>query len=315
MTIKWTERAASAARWILASAILLAAVPGAADPYCARVPPPEGLVDRCHQADIVVAASIHEFEDSVRAWMATCVQRDRAAGLVNGNSSLDEIWSVVGELTGEAVSVIPEYEANSWTQNGDTCYGVAAVRFRLEHEGTVTFGEPEIEIGPTQEDIENSADAALAALSVSQKDPRAVGRLTCVMQRMKRAGKSFDDRYYAAAPGIDLTGDLNPPTCYKEGRYGENGYDYHCRTGPDAIESCARHLTERLVEKVQRGVTGEQLVDWLLYRDDDAYRGVAHLHQMHSSGSAAMICTGVRTLLMPDIAARAKRSDSLLGCY
>ena len=286
---------------------------------CATQPPPEGLVERCHDHEVTVPDSYDEFEDAIRAWIATCVSRSRAAKLVDGDPSLSEIWDWIGEHAGQQFRILPEYEPSSWTDDeGRTCYGVAEVSFRLDRPtGEVELGEEdemELEPGPTEDQVSEAARRARRALEDRDGEGAAISRLRCVLDKMESAGKSFDGVYYPVAPGKDLVGDWNPPACYKEGRYGPDGYNQHCRSGPDALATCRRNLTDRLVDRVERGDDDDAIADFLLIVDSDVNRGVVHLRSMQDSGSKALICQGVRTHVMPDIAARAGK-EALYACY
>lgn len=284
--------------------------------YCATSPPPQGLVKRCRRTDIEVPGTYFEFEGLVREWMSTCVSSGRAPELVDGDPSLAEVWSIVDGRTGLEVGIKPVYEPNSWyASDGRTCYGVAEVSFELERQGDVSMGEPTITFGFSDQDVKDVSRRIAHALESTDEDPAVVRRLKCVASRMGANGKQFDDAYYNVAPTGDLIGNWNAPACYKEGSYGSNGYAYECRDGAAALSTCKRGFLDTLMRKAAEGGSDAELVDWLTYRDDEINRGLVHLRQLQESGSAALSCPGVRTHLMPEIAASGQKSNSVYGCY
>jgi hypothetical protein len=308
---------AGGARVALVAGVLLLAGRASAD-YCATQPPPKGLVERCRSKEIVVPRELPAFREQLREWMGTCVIAERRFELVDGNASVDEVWTWIASHRGAKFTIVPEYTAVTYTRDGRTCYGVGSVVFRLKRPvGTVDDDGPiEVTYGPTSDQIKAAALTGEKAL----KDPSIPGgeelsRMLSVLDRMKRLGKDFDDTYYAVGPYKDVLGDWDPPACYKAGRYGSGGYEYYCRPADDALKTCERHLADRLVEAHLRGLDPRSLAELLLIWSNEIDRGLTHLIQLQTAEGKVVSCEGVRKGIMPAVRALRDQENSIYSVY
>jgi hypothetical protein len=272
---------------------------------CATQPPPEGLAERCRSKDYVVSDAMNE--DQLRTavnlalteWMKGCVASDRASGLVYGaEESVDKMVSLMMSLPSSrrSVRIIPDYEPQSYQEDGQTCYGVQSVSFSIAGaQGMVEEpDEDDIVVQPTStppsERVKEAAKAAREALNDSSVPGSAeLSRFQNVLIELEKYGNDFDDTWFNVQPqGVTA--------CYKEsGR---------CRSNDEALTACTRHLGAQLVQSHDYDkVSQKRYAEILQVIANDIQRSIDHLRYLQSLDSPGAIeCRSLDQVFMPRIA-------------
>jgi hypothetical protein len=328
-----TRRTKASAKVVLATAFLTSAVALTAarqrTDHCATQPPPQGLVERCRSKVVIVPNDAWAFRFVLTEWMRTCVSSERAPAVVYGNQSLDEVWKVVQNLPqyARAVTIYPGYEPLTFTQNGKTCYGVKSVEFRTTRTrvggGTPVpvRDDPDPPAPPkpprviTDEMIKEAAAAAKRALAESSDARKPeVSQLLGALDGLQRYGKTFDDTYFPVAPFFankDFT--KTPAACFTEYRARSGGYE--CLPTADAVQACARHLADDVVQSFHFDeVTQSRFTEILEIKANDIQRGLHYL-TLSMGESEPAFCTGVTKGIKPKVEELNKRGKTTLYGY
>jgi hypothetical protein len=292
--------------------------------HCATQPPPAGLVERCRSRTIIVPESELALRFVLTEWMRTCVSSDRAPALVYGADSVETLWELTADLPAyrRAVTIYPEYEALTFTQEGRTCYGVKGVEFRTTKRRTeVDDGEPAVTpVRPSQtvtsEMIKEAARAATRALQNSpSRDNVGLSQFRGVLDGLARYGADFEDTYYPVAPMNVGAGDLNTYSCDKD--YTARTGRFDCLPADDAVKACTRHLADDLVTAYQFDkLSGSRFTEMLEIKSNEIYRGFQHVDQAHAFelGGRTM-CPALRDAIMPKMGEMAKKGKTTLYGY
>ncbi len=308
-----------AAASIALAASTFTAVPQS-DDYCAPTPPPRGLVERCQSLGIVVP-EVGWSEDMLRVrlteWMATCVSKGRAASLVfDDDNNVSGVWEIIKDQPrSRTITIIPEYDANTFTRGGQRCYGVETVQFYVKGaRGTVDIDGPieytpvppgGIVRNPTDDDIKEAAKAAIAALDDSSvADNSGLPRFRGVLDGMARYGETFDDTWYNIAPTSS-----NGAACYNNGGRG-------CLPAGEALKTCTRRLRVELVSHYQ-GLKDkpEEFRVAMEGLNSQLFRSFQFFLQMHAAPSAAGFCPVLHQVLMPKVSEIASKGRTALYGY
>ncbi len=290
-----------------------------ADDHCATEPPPQGLVERCRSLTFSFSDGTSDglrravLNVALLEWMSGCVVADRAPALIGeAEESVDKVFALVKDMAPQrGVRIIPDYTPLTFTQDGQTCYGVKSVSFHVAGaQGTVDAdGDIEIIPGPSSEMIKDAATAARKAL----QDPAVPGsgrlsRFLSVLVALESSGKDFDDTWYNVAP--DPSGDpMNtPPACFTDFQVGKG---YVCRPADEALHTCERHLAGELVDVYNDGkVPLDRFRTYLQGRAEDIQRGVDYVSQVHGvEGAEAAACSSVSTVFAPRMATASGRNS------
>lgn len=292
--------------------------------HCATEPPPQGLVPRCQSRTIIVPESEGALRFLLTEWMRTCVTSDRAPGLVYGAESVDQVWELVADLPNyrRVVTIYPEYEPLTFTQNGRTCYGVKSVEFRTTKRGVeVEDGDPDVtpvraSKTVTSDMIKEAAQAATRALqNSSTRDNPGISQFRGVLDGLARYGADFEDTYYPVAPMNVGAGDLNTYSCDKDYRASTGRFD--CLPADDALKACTRHLADDLVMAYHFDkLSGSKFTDMLEIKSNEIQRGFQYVYQAHSfDSSGANLCPALRDVIMPKMGEMAKKGKTTLYGY
>lgn len=304
--------------WLIA---LVIATPAAADGYCATRPPPEGLVERCRAYTTLVPHSEADLAIRLAKWMQTCALRQRGDSLVFDNPSVDDVWTRIENRRGSMtpVRIVPKYTPNRFSQNGRTCYGIAAVEFTVPGtHGEVSDDESAVDVQTITrldqypEEALNEAIAGAERALLAQPDPSyEKQRMLSVLRRMKSYGPAFDDTFYDLAPYTTF-GDWNDPTCYKELRANR----YQCRPLDDARRECAVPLGVRVIDLYFSGPSDRQMAEHLLSYARRITRGLEHLRLIQAQDAeGAVPCPSVKDVFIPEVYRRARQDRSLYNAW
>jgi hypothetical protein len=315
-------------KWATAITILIVfttITPTFGEDYCASRPPPEGLVARCQKLDMVVIPSNKaDLSIKLAKWMQTCAKRERGDSLVFGNESVDYVWGLIeNKLTNSSsggVRIVPQYEANQFTNAGRTCYGIASVKFAVAGaQGEVDIDSDfDIKLVKTfkeyPEQIIKDAvtEGELALQEYPGDNEKLRSRMLNVLKSIKSNGSEFNDTYYAVAPYKNIGG-LNDPTCYKDFSASKG---YVCRGLDDARKSCKRELGPRIIELHLNGASPKYMSEALLNYASDIDRGLHHLLNIQSAGTqGAVPCKSVEEVFLPEIGRMAQKAKTLYNAW
>jgi hypothetical protein len=286
-------------------------------------------VERCRSKTILVPDDKRAFLFVLTDWMRTCVSPGRAAGLIYDNPSVDQLWKKVEGLSyyERAVTIYPDYEPLTFTQNGKTCYGVKSVELRTTPR-RVVGGTPAPAAAPdpppaprpaprviTEDMIKEAAAAGRRALAAS---PSArtdeVKRLIGVLGALERHGKAFDDRYFPVAPFLSIDALRNPAACFTEYSAG----NYACLPQDAAVKACTRHLATDIVTSYHFDeVKDSRFAEILEIKANEIRRGFDYIYQMQQlASSGGGYCSALKTGIMPLMGQLAKTGQTTVyGFY
>lgn len=304
-----------------AVAMGLLCTPVAAQEYCARKPPPEGLVKRCHSKTITVPPNESVLRVQLLEWMMTCVVRSRAVELVyadEASASIDRIWELlrdrytplptVSDL--KFVTVVPQYQPLTFTSEGRTCYGVKSVTFDLRGS------RGEVDMGPANlpsysEMVKEAAAAAARALERSgQTNAPGYARILGVLEGMAKAGERFDDTYFPVAPFTQSN--MNYAACFKDTQW-------NCLPPAEAVQACEHHLGREIITAhfVDR-LSPEAMAEFVLGRGTEILRGVDYMDSAKNADNRALFCPrALVETIMPKVQELARKHGKagLYGYY
>ncbi len=311
---------------IALSALLLTTIFAAqAQPrsYCAAKPPPEGLVDRCHVMNMVVPETRAAFNYSLFNWMRTCVIAERAVTLVSdADENIGYVWKLVQDLPAHrrSVSIYPEYEPLSFTQDGRTCYGVKSVRFRTSKRGaSVDYSaDPIVTAVPPAKTVTSDMvkDAARVAIKAIEKSSRqtnqGLARFHGVLEGIAKHGHDFDATYYPVAPTL-VTGNLDVYSCDRAFKGGQQ----QCLPRDEAIKACTRNLADDLVTAYHfDGLKGQPLTELLEIKSNEIYRGFQYVYlEQQLDSTISGLCPSLIHGIKPRMGELAKRGMTTVYGY